>query len=220
MSFRDQLKGFVAPEKLADFDKVADALDNQLSSYDADIKKLKADLRAKDGIKPEDFARLEDENAELRKANMESVRALKKAEGEAKTAGENAAQFRERTHKLVRDEGLTKELAAVGVTNPSYLKAAHAILRDGVQVDDDKGEAFAIVTKDGKESRLGIADYVKAWAASDEAKNFIIVPGSSGGGATGGGGNPTGKTMAKGAFDALMPKDAAAFMASGGKLIE
>jgi len=204
MSFRDSLKAFIVPEKLAEAEKVFDKLDEQLDGYAADIRTLKQTVREKDGIKPEDFAKLEKENDELRKVNAESARALKKSEDIAKQASETAAQYRERTHKLVRDEGLTKALAEGGVTDPVYLKMAHAFLRDSIQVDDDKGEAFALVTKDGKESRVALGDHVKAFLASDEGKKVVTVPGSSGGGSQGGGGGNLGpKTMTRAAFEAL-----------------
>lgn len=187
MSFRDSLKAFIDPTKLADAEKVFDKLDEQLDGYDADIKALKKTLREKDGIKPEDFAKLEEENATLRQSKADAEKALKKAESEAKGAKETAEQFRERTHKLVKDDGLRKALVETGIKK-EYLDAVHALLRDSIQVDDEKGEAFALSKdKDGKESRASVADYVKAWGAGEQGKNFVGVPASSGGGAQGGG---------------------------------
>lgn len=220
MSFREQLKGLIAPEKTADAEKVFAALEQQLDGYDTDIKALKKSLREKDGIKPEDFARLEEENAELKKANADQARALKKAEGDVQKAGETAAQFRERTHKLMKDDGLRKALVESGVKK-EFLDAAHALLLRDIEVDDEKGEAFAKLVKDGKESRLAIPEHVKAWAASETGKAFIGAPVSSGGGAQGGGGGaPGAKTMTRAAFEALDPAAKSAFSIEHGTLTD
>ena len=221
MGFREQLKGLIDPAKAAEADKVLDALDQQLDGYDSDIKALKKSLREKDGVKPEDLERLETENAELKKANADQARALKKAETDAKTATETAASYRERTHKLVRDDGLRKELVAQNVRK-EYLDAAHALLREGIQVDDEKGEAFALVKdKDGKESRVALGDYVKTWASSDTGKNFVGVPPSSGGGSSGGSANSGGsKTKTRAEFDAMDPAARMEFSKAGGTLTE
>ena len=196
MSFRDSLKAFIQPEKLTDAEKVFDKLYEQLDGYAADIRTLKQSLREKDGIKPEDFAKLEKERDDLLKANSESERARKKAETDLQKAGETAAQFRERTHKLMKDDGLRKALIDAGVKK-EYLDAAHALLLRDIQVDDEKGEAFAVLVKDGKESRAAIADHVKAWGASETGKAFIAVPASSGGGAQGSGSGGTGAKLTR-----------------------
>lgn len=205
--------------------KTPEELEAALSEALASIDKLKAKndelIAEKRSTKTGAEARLADAEAKidelseaLAKSQRESERAVKKAQEEAKAAAETAAQFRERTHKLMKDDGLRKALVEAGVKK-EYLDAAHALLRDAIQVDDEKGEVFAL-DKDGK--RLSHADYVKSWAASETGKAFVGVPPSSGGGAQGGGsGGGSGKaTVTRSAWDGMDGAARQAHIKAGG----
>lgn len=85
-----------------------------------------------------------------------------------------------------RDRQLAEALQAAHITDPTFIKAATAMLSGAVKMDGDK----AIVETDM--GPLGIADHVKRWAAS-EGKVFVTPP--QGGGSKGS--DKTGpKTMA------------------------
>lgn len=86
---------------------------------------------------------------------------------------------------VTRDQALTSALQAAGITNPTFLKAAQAMLAGNVKLGED-GTAFV-------ETAMGpkvLGDFVKGWAAQD-GKDFVTPP--KGGDARGGdrSGNPT-----------------------------
>ena len=124
---------------------------------------------------------------QLGKAQSDAKKVADKAAAEIKAAQDIATSKGSLLAKLIKDEGLARELLAVGVKNPAHLKAAQAMLREQVQVDEEKGEAY-VLTKDdkGTEVRKTIGDFVKAWGQGDEGKAFVTVPGSSGSGSSGG----------------------------------
>ncbi|MGN0933246.1 hypothetical protein, partial [Falsigemmobacter intermedius] len=77
---------------------------------------------------------------------------------------------------VTRDQQLQEALRAASITEPTFIKAATAMLAGSVKMDGDK----AVVETDM--GPLGIADHVKRWAAS-EGKAFVTPP--AGGGAKG-----------------------------------
>ena len=80
---------------------------------------------------------------------------------------------------------LSDAIAAAGVTNPAYAKAARAMLAPQVKLD---GEKPIIDTDMGP---MPLADYVKRWAGSD-GKDFVSPPkGDDARGNDRGTGNPT-----------------------------
>lgn len=150
---------------------------------------------------------IEDLKTNLAKVQRDADRAVKKAEADAKAAQDLAAVKSGALSKLIRDDGLTNALVAVGVKK-ELLPAATAYLRERVQVDEEKGEAFAMVKgADGKESRKALAEFAKDWAQGDEGKHYVSVPPSSGGGSQGPGSGqaPGAKSMTRAAFDGLPP---------------
>lgn len=62
---------------------------------------------------------------------------------------------------------LTDALAASGITNPSFVKAARALLEPRVAMDTDDA------SMDIGLGPMGIAEAVKRWAAGDEGKSFV-----------------------------------------------
>ena len=89
-----------------------------------EVKKLKADLRKTQDIKPEDVAAIE---AERDKALVDLTAAQKTAK-EATTAADKATKALEAesgfTHKLLAENGLIAELTKAGVSDAAYLEAA------------------------------------------------------------------------------------------------
>ncbi|MDP2644124.1 MAG: hypothetical protein Q8P24_04235 [Desulfobacterales bacterium] len=165
-------------------------------------------------IDPADHAALQADLDAVQNKLTEVTKALKTATTESdkiKKAYENESKV---THSLLVDNGLSSALLEAGVKKASYLKAAKAMLAGQV-----------ILTVDG-ESRIAkvgdkpLAEFVKAWAVSDEGKAFVDAPGNSGGGAGGGAGNGagTGKTMTRIAFEGLDPVQKVKFSVEGGTL--
>jgi len=98
-------------------------------------------------------------------------------------------------NRLVTD-GLTQALTEAGVTSPTFLKAARAMLESGVEVIEEDGIRVAKMKAD-----LGgddLAKYVSNWVQGDEGKVFVAP--AKGGDAPGGKGprggeaNPFAKT--------------------------
>ena len=78
---------------------------------------------------------------------------------------------------MTRDTALKTALAEAGISNPVFVKAATAMLRDQIKMD---GDAPVV---EGAMGPKPLADFVKGWAASDEGKAFVSPP--AGGGAKG-----------------------------------
>ncbi len=190
MKFRDQLAALIAEDKKKDAEPIFDALDRQLDGYDTDIKALKTSLREKDGIKPEDFTRLEHERDELKTAltdMQKNVKTLTKERDEYKTAAEKEIAT---SHRELVENRLTDALTKAGVKK-ELLPAARALLREkgvlSVKTEGDARRAIASLQKDGKAEELSLEDYVeKHFATSDEGKAFIPANTDSGSGAGGG----------------------------------
>jgi hypothetical protein len=103
-------------------------------------------------------------------------------------ANGKATEWQTKYTGVTRDQALTSALQTAGITNPTFLKAAQAMLAGSVKLGED-GTAFV-------ETSMGpkmLGDYVKGWAAQD-GKDFVTPP--KGGGAPGG--DRTGQSQPKG----------------------
>lgn len=185
MGFRDQLSAFIADDKKEAAGKVLDALDETLSGYDADIKKLKTDLRAKDGIKQEDFTALEKERDELKKALAETEKTnktLTKERDELKANYEStSAQAREYKTGVYLREALGK--VGIGKLNPEDVTDAIGFVKSMLKYND-KGDAL-VSYKDaaGKDIEQSLGEYVeKTYPTTSHAKRFIPAAGGGSGG--------------------------------------
>jgi hypothetical protein len=96
-----------------------------------------------------------------------------------------AGEWQTKYTGVTRDQALTGALQTAGITNPTFLKAAQALLAGQVKLADD---GTAIVETGMGPKMLG--DFVKGWAASD-GKDFVTPP--AGGGARGRDGQQQGK---------------------------
>jgi hypothetical protein len=93
-------------------------------------------------------------------------------------ANAKAGEWQTKYTGVTRDQALSGALQSAGITNPTFLKAAQAMLSGSVKLGDD-GTAYV-------ETGMGpkvLADFVKGWAASD-GKDFVTPP--KGGDARGG----------------------------------
>jgi hypothetical protein len=92
---------------------------------------------------------------------------------------------------ITRDQTLYGALQEAGIIKPAFIKAASALLKDGVKVAED-GSAYV-------ETSMGpkmLGDYVKSWVASEGAA--FVEPAKGGGAKEGdGGGKPNNSPLAK-----------------------
>lgn len=180
-----------------------------------EAKKLKADLRKTQDIKPEDVAAIE---AERDKA-LTDLAAANKTAKEATTAAERATKALEAesgfTHKLLAENGVVAALTAAGVTDPAYLDAAKAMHMPGIKI---------VADGDNRNALFGdkpLADAIKEWAAGDVGKKFVSAPVNGGGGAQGSqGAQGGGKTTTRAAWDGMDQGARAAFAKDGGKVVD
>lgn len=132
----------------------------------AELEELKAGEPDKGAKKPDGDAQsvrkmLEQRIASLEKKHASEVDAMR-AEVEAKAAVIN---------RLIVDDGLTRALMEAGVTTPSFVRAAKAMLAPSVKIDDDEGDYKAIVETDM--GPVPLDKFVADWAASDEGRVFV-----------------------------------------------
>lgn len=186
---------------------IADAVAEEvkgLKAKNAELIDQVKKLRKNAEIDPADMAALETERDDLRAKLTEQTKVATKATKELEAANKRAADTEAAYHGSLRDGALTEALAKANVTDPAYLKAAKALLANGLQVVDG-------VVKAGDKA---LGDHITEWAGSDEGKRFVTAPDSNGGGSQGGrGASP--KTITQAAFDALRPADRAQHMADG-----
>lgn len=123
-----------------------------------------------------------------------------------------AGEWQQKFTGVTRDQALANSLQGAGITNPTFLKAAQAMLSGMVKLGED-GTAYV-------ETSMGpkvLGDFVKGWAASD-GKDFVTPP--SGGGAKGNDSGSKGATMKRADFDGLNPVAKAEAIKAGTKIIE
>ena len=131
---------------------------------------------------------LEKQLAEVMKGKPDEAALLKlrqDLESERDAARTEADTLRGQLTGVTRDRSLTDALTAANVTNPTFQKAAIAMLAGSVKMEN----GAAIVETDM--GNVNLPDFIKRWAASD-GKPFVTAP--AGGGAKGGDGHNKGST--------------------------
>lgn len=200
----------------ADIDKaVADALESVKAKNTElmdELKAAKAELRKTRDIDPAEVAKLEDEIATLRADAAKAAKDVKAATERADKAEKAYADETAASARMLTDNALNDALASAGVTTPAMLRAVKAMLAGTAQVVTE-GDARTVKIGD-----KALADAIKEWAATDDAKHFITAPDNSGGGASGGRGGGGAKTVTQEAFNSMGAKERSAFMASGGEI--
>lgn len=129
----------------------------------------------------QEAATLKQQIAELQKgapdtaATQAKIAALQE---QLDAANGKATEWQTKFTGITRDQALANSLQTAGITNPTFLKAAQAMLAGSVKLGDD-GTAYV-------ETSMGpkvLGDFVKGWAAQD-GKDFVTPP--KGGDARGG----------------------------------
>lgn len=147
-------------------------------------------------------ATLKSQIAELQKGAPDTAATQAKiAQLEEQLAAEQAkvGEWRTKYTGVTRDQALAGSLQSAGITSPTFLKAAQAMLSGMVKLGED-GTAYV-------ETGMGpkvLGDFVKSWAAT-EGKDFVTPP--AGGGSKGGGGGNSAATMKRSDFNALSPAE-------------
>lgn len=165
-----------------------------------DNKKLKAELRAKSEVKPEDIHAAEEraDRAEAALAEAQKqIKTLTADKDKAVKALETESAF---TQKLVAENGLRERFMKGGVIDPDYLDLAVSKYLPLVTV---------VADGDSRKAMVGDKDldaFTTETLASDVGKKLITAPNNSGGGAEGGRKvNADAKTITRSAYDALDP---------------
>jgi hypothetical protein len=141
-------------------------------------------------------------------AQLVAMRQELESKAQAETA--RAAELEARLMGVTRDRSLDEALASAGITNPTYLKAARALLAPQVKVDGDK----AIIETDM--GPMALQEHVKRWVAS-EGQPFVTPP--SGGGARGNSAGSAPSTISREDFEALDPASRMATIREGKAIV-
>ncbi len=199
-----QIEGIDAHPTVRGLKTAHEARKDRLTKAEATV----ADLQARFADLPDDFdadayaalvARAEKgtkapDPAELERLIGDRVtRATSKVQAELKAATDRADRLQAQRDAGALDRVLTEQLAAVGVTEPAYIKAARALLRSEMRVEEDDQGSIVVLARDPDlDTSVPAAERIKAWADSEEGKTFVGPRGNSGGGASGGGGGGNG----------------------------
>jgi hypothetical protein len=127
-------------------------------------------------------------------AQLVAMRQELESKAQAETA--RAADLEKRLMGVTRDRSLDEALASAGITNPTFQKAARALLAPQVKVEGDK----AIIETDM--GPMALQEHVKRWVAA-EGSAFVTPP--SGGGARGNTAGSTPNTISRDDFEAMDP---------------
>lgn len=177
MSFRDKISALVAEDRREVAQGVLDELDETLNAANRDIKELKAKLRDKDGVKPEDLERLEAENAELKKQLADSTAASKKSAKERDEAIAARTEIEGQVNRTTAETEIRKQLSALGITGDRLDELVEGYVpRTSVKVADGARIAY-IGDKPASE-------FFPEWAKG-RGKEFIPAAGATGSGAVG-----------------------------------
>lgn len=219
MSFRDKLATLIAEDKKDEAVKVFDALDEQLDGYAADIRKLKTSLREKDGIKPEDFAAVEKERDEYKAKALDFEKKTKALEKERDEKDKALTETSQKARDYERGVLLREALSKHGIGKRAAEDIGDAIAHiERLVTYDDNGQAH-VKYKDGEtEKTVTLSEYAeKVYPGTAHAKRFI-PDGNGGAGAGQSSGGAGVQKMSIEAYNALKPKEQAAFMEAKGIL--
>ena len=163
----------------------------------AEVKELKATLRASQEIKPEDLTAMENRAEKAEAALKEAQKQI----GTLTKERENLAKTLEAESGAARSFALDAEISdaiAKGNVVPALVPAFKAMIQQQAKAELVDGKYS--VTIGDKAAR----DYISAYLDSDEGKAFKVANANHGGGATGGkGGNPGSKQITRAEYNAL-----------------
>lgn len=192
-----------------------DGLKAKVDEVIGENKKLKADLRAKTEVKPEDVHAAEERADKAEAALAEAQKSVKTLTTERDKAVKSYETETGFTQKLLISDGIKSALIENGVKDADYIDSLSAKFASGASIT---------VEGDARKAMFGdkpLGDHIKEWAASEAGKKFVEAPANSGGGSKGGGDNKgSGKTVTRSVFDGMDQGARAAFSKEGGQVVD
>lgn len=167
-----------------------DGLKSKIEELIGDNKRLKADLRKTQDIKPEDVTALEHQVDEL----TGKLTAAERAAKDATTAAEKATKSLETEQGAARAYALEAEIAsaiAEGNVVPALVPYVKATLQQQAKVDLVDGKYVATIAD------KPVKEHFTALLASEEGKSLKSAALNNGGGAPGGKGSEGGSDLSK-----------------------
>lgn len=151
-----------------------------------EVKKLKKKVKDKESFTVDGYNELKNKVEKMKKEQTEGGSELEKQmriireqmDEESKKNKDEIEKLKAKNKKSLIKGELAKALAGIKV-KPSLLDAAEKIIKNDISVIEEDGEQVA---------RIGgktITEHVKAWAETEEGKNFVLAPSNAGGDSTG-----------------------------------
>lgn len=167
--------------------QIADKFDGNFKELRETLGKLgeTRDKAPKEGKKNKDG----DEEADPAVKSMQ--RELADLKGEVTRAKQIASDERAKNRTATLRSKVTDELAKHGITDPTRIKHALALLVDSekrISFQDDDGDN--IVFRDSNDDPLDLTQGLKSWVKSDDGKHFLPPSGTRGSGDRSGGNAP------------------------------
>lgn len=233
-----KIKAELQKGEAADRDEILQLIDRiePFAARDwARIKKLERRAEAMAGKSPEEIEKSFSELEKLKGEIEQHKNLIGEKDQQLETKGrENAEKLKalqdeleaERiaVERLVLDAGITSELVNANAKG-SLMGAAKALIREKgilrIEKDGTARRAVAVETREGKETKRELSEWMKEFLASDEGKEFVTAKPNSGSGAQEGrAGIEGGKEgMHPEAFWAMPAKERAAYMSKGGTIL-
>ena len=135
-----------------------------------EVKKLRKNAE----IDPAELERVEAERDAARAEAADLKRNLTKAQKDLEAATKARDEINSAYTGSLRDAALTEALAKAGVTDPTYLKAAKALLGSAVEVAEENGQR--VVKAGGKD----LGEFITEWAGGEDGKRFRPISAEGG----------------------------------------
>ena len=233
-----RIKAEIQKGEAADRDELLQLIDRiePFAARDwARIKKLERRTEAMAGKSPEEIEKSLADIEELKKEVEQHKNLLAEKEKMIESQGaENSTKLKalqdelemERlaVERLVLDAGVTSELVNANAKS-SLIGAAKALIKEkGILRIEKEGtarRAVAVESREGKEVKRELSDWMKEFLASDEGKEFVSAKPNSGSGAQDGrtGNGEEREGLSSESFWAMPAKERAAYMSKGGTIL-
>lgn len=169
--------------QIADATAEMEEANRLLSTNNKDLTKQLRAARAKaDGVNPEEFQKLQEQNEALTTQLKEVQDTMKKEVAtltkERETLTASLQKEQGFTRQLLVDNGLTESLSKVGVES-AFMPAVKAFLGSKVSIVEDGENRKAMV------GDVPLSDFITKWSGSDEGKVYVKAPANGGGSAPG-----------------------------------
>lgn len=198
----------------ASFQEKLDAAEGKNAGLLDDLKKAQREARAAKDITPEALQAEVDraDKAEAKVAELTTANKTLTTERDKAVKGLETEQAAARSYAL---EAEITGAIATGNVVPALVPAFKALVSQGAKAEVVDGK-YAVTIGDKP-----AAEHIKALLASDDGKHFVAATVNGGGGAGGASGSgQAGKTMERGAFDALDQAGRAAAVKDGVKIVD